>query len=78
MWQKIVDFFEKKGILKIFVAFVLLAGIVALARKWPDSFIKYLAIIPAAYLLVAFLLGFAFGIYGAIKDYKEWKKSRDR
>lgn len=76
MIQKILDFFEKKGILKMFLAFAFLAIIIVIYRKWPSDILTYIALIPIAYIVIAILLGLGFGICGAIKDYKEWKKSK--
>lgn len=77
MLQKILDFFEKKGILKMFLAFAFLAIIIVIYRKWPSDILTYIALIPIAYILIAILLGLVFGVSGAIKDYRSWKKSKD-
>lgn len=76
--DKILNFFEKNGILKVLSAFILLIIIVIIYRKWPNDILTYIAIIPIVYLILTFILGLGFGIYGAIKDYKEWKKSKGK
>jgi len=70
MWNKILNFFQKNGLLKIIGSFVLLIIFASLFKKTQSDIFAYLAIIPIAYIIISFLLFLVVGIINAIKDFK--------
>jgi len=67
----ILNFFQKNGIFKIIVSFLLLALFVNLYNRTHSNIFNYLAIIPIAYLVITFLLFLVTGIINTIKDFKK-------
>lgn len=72
--KKILEFFknwfERNGLIKIFIAFVVLAVVVILGKKFENTqtFFGWVVIISSAYLLLTFLVFFIAGVVNGIKD----------
>jgi hypothetical protein len=69
LFNLIVNFFQKNGILKVLGSLALLALITFLYDKFQWEFLRYAVWIPGAYLIIAFLLLFGFAISNTIKDF---------
>ena len=67
--KKFLTFFTKAGVLKLFIAFVLIGLFVYLSNETDKNIFKYLFCIPAAYIVIEFLLFFGAAFYNTIKDF---------
>lgn len=72
--NKILEFFknwfERNGLIKIIIAFIVLAVAVVLGRKFENlqTIFGWVVIISGGYLLLTFLVFFIAGIVNSIKD----------
>ena len=66
--KKFLNFFEKYGLVKLVGSFVLAALCIWLSNATGKNVFKYLMLVPAAYIIIAFLLFFGAGIWNSIKD----------
>ncbi len=72
--KKILEFFknwfERNGLIKIIIAFIILAVAIVLGRKFENlqTICGWVGVISGGYLLLTFLVFFIAGIVNSIKD----------
>jgi hypothetical protein len=80
--KKILEFlkrwFEHYGIIKILVAFAILAGSVAIGRNFQqtETVCSWIAVISGGYILLTFLVFFIAGIVNTINDIRNASKNK--
>ena len=78
MFDKILHFFEKNGLLKILGAFILIILALVLNNHFPQGRVVWegFAYVGAIYLCIAFAIGIVFGISGALRDLQKYFKDK--
>jgi hypothetical protein len=78
--KKILEFlkrwFEHYGIIKILIAFTVLAISVALGRRFENEIFGWIAITSGAYIIITFLVFFVAGIVNTINDIRNANKNK--
>jgi hypothetical protein len=67
-WNNLINFFQENGLIKLFSAILLLCGLIALYRHWPNCWLKVAMVFPASYIAIEFIIQFSYGIIGMIRD----------
>jgi len=81
--KKILEFFknwfERNGLIKIIIAFIVLAVAVALGRKFENlqTIFGWIVIISGGYLLLTFLVFFIAGIVNSINDIRKNRNEKE-
>jgi len=71
IFNVILNFIQKRGFFKITLATLLFIILLIIYNNyWDNSIMVSLMIIPAAYVIIVFIIAFIYGIIGLIKDIK--------